>query len=332
MGRAQDFYDALNVGIDVDWAKTTPGRTAFQKWAGFGLNIPAVFKDRGFDHVRIRVQDHPATDSSLLDELSIIVDKCLSASVIPIIAYQAEPFKYNPTSPKQLAALIDFWYKTAIEMETYGGRVAFNFIIETTEEVTKHPEALNNAYQAINDVIRPMCPSRIHIVCPHKVSSPESLPQLRIPTRHSDRLDRSVTDRNFIAESHWYAAGPQTEGRKAWGSGLLGAALPAEVDAIANKAELAAKWRDESGFPVWVGAWMPGNFEKKLTDGEFHDDGAPMCKHFSMAQREEFTRVMMKHLKKHGLPHAVNSDTKFYNRETNLWYNSQSPILNKILD
>jgi len=316
-------YECLGTGINVDWCKTTPGITWAKHWAKYGLSVPMIFKERGFDHVRIRIKDDATPE--LLEHLDNLISQCCACSLQPIVAYQAKEFKLNPYHTSTRKKVVDWWSAIAEKLDRYAARVSFNFVIETTDTVKSSPLALNTLYQEINDAIRPMCGRRLHIICPTGICAPEALHLLEIPTRGAR------TDRNFIAESHWYAAGPQPSGPKSWGNGEEGTPTAEEVQRLRDKAELAAKWAHDNSTPVYMGAWMNGDFDNAVVAGNQYHDGGPMSLNFSVEQRKDFTRHMKRALSKNGLrAHAVNSDTKYYDRTTNHWYETQSGILNTL--
>ena len=115
-----------------------------------------------------------------------------------------------------------------------------------------------------------------------------------------------------MAEWHFYAAGPsKTNERKLWTTGTL-----QEKKLITDKIDEALEWQEKTGIPTWVGAWMPGNY----------NDGND----YTIEEQIEFASFMTESLERAGIPYAVNSDTKFYNRETNEWYEEMIPLRNII--
>lgn len=83
---------------------------------------------------------------------------------------------------------------------------------------------------------------------------------------------------------------------------------------IQDKIQLALQWQAETGIPVWVGAWMPGDYN----DGD----------NYSIGEQCVFAAYMTESLDEAGIPFAVNSDTKFYDREQQMWYEEMLPLRN----
>lgn len=85
---------------------------------------------------------------------------------------------------------------------------------------------------------------------------------------------------------------------------------------IQDKIDTALAWQRKTGIPTWVGAWMAGDYN----DGN----------HYTVAEQVTFATFVCNALDNAGIPYAVNSDTKFYNRETNEWYEEMLPLRNTI--
>ena len=115
-----------------------------------------------------------------------------------------------------------------------------------------------------------------------------------------------------MAEWHFYASGPsKTNDRKLWTTGTA-----YEQEKITEKINLALEWQKSTGIPTWVGAWMAGNY----------NDGND----YSIEEQVDFARLMTEALTGANIPFAVNSDTKFYDRETNQWIEEMQPVFDII--
>jgi len=79
----------LGKGLDVDWAKTGTGMDTFSD------KIVQDFVSANLSHARIRVKDN-ITDS-LLAMTDQVINSCLQNKLIPVLAFQADFFKVNPT-------------------------------------------------------------------------------------------------------------------------------------------------------------------------------------------------------------------------------------------
>jgi len=52
---------------------------------------------------------------------------------------------------------------------------------------------------------------------------------------------------------------------------------------------------------------------------------------YTIPEQKVFARFMRKTLVDKNIPYAVNSDTKYFNRKTNQWYEAVSGVLDVIL-
>lgn len=284
------YQQMLGRGMDVDWSKTEKGRTYYNEEAA------KDFKEVGISHVRIRIKD-PA-DESLLNSLDKQIEDCLEVGLIPIIAYQADEFKNEPNE-KNIQKVVHWWSTVAKRYKDVSHLLSFDLLIEATDALNKQPEKLNEIYERLVTEIRKTNPTRIIMISPRLRSDAAYLNELKIPTNHNGYL---------MAEWHFYASGPsKTNERKLWTTGTK-----KEKQLIQEKINLALKWQRETGIPTWVGAWMPGNYN----DG---DD-------YSIEEQVIFAQYMTQALDEASIPFAVNSDTKFYNRETNRWIDEMIPV------
>ena len=99
--------------------------------------------------------------------------------------------------------------------------------------------------------------------------------------------------------------------KKLWTTGT-----DAEKKLITDKVQTALAWQQQTGIPTWVGAWMPGNYNKGNT--------------YSVEEQTVFAGFMTKALSDAGIPFAVNADTKYYNAAENTWISSMQPVFKTI--
>ena len=289
-----EYQKLLGKGMDVDWSKTNQGRKYY--------NAQAVtdFSEAGISHVRIRIADN-ATDD-LLKGLDQQIKDCLNHGIIPIIAYQADEFKNAPTQ-ENIKKVVDWWATVAQRYQNTSYLLSFDLLIESTDALNKQPEKLNEIYEQLVTEIRKTNPDRIIMISPRFRSDPAYLHELEIPTQHNGYL---------MAEWHFYAAGPsKTNDRKLWTTGT-----PQERALIDEKIQLALEWQKNTGIPTWVGAWMPGNY----------NDGND----YTIEEQISFASYITQQLTNAGIPFAVNSDTKFYDRQSNEWISEMMPVFNCI--
>lgn len=84
----------------------------------------------------------------------------------------------------------------------------------------------------------------------------------------------------------------QVKRQKRWITGTA-----EEKQKIKKSIKVAVDWQKETGIYTWVGAWMPGAYNK--------DDN------YSVKGQTEFASFMTQQLDKHGVPFAINADHHF---------------------
>ena len=288
------YQQMLGKGMDVDWCKTAAGKSLYN------AEVPKDFKDAGISHVRIRVKD--AATEELLALLDRQVRDCLAAGLIPIIAYQADELKNDP-SDKNLQQ-VEAWWKTVAEhFQDTSFLLSFDLIIEVTDALKNEPDRLNEIYERLVSAVRETNPERIIMISPRMRSDAAYLQDLEIP---------SASNGYLMAEWHFYASGPSRESpRKLWTVGTA-----EEKALVQEKIDLALQWQEDTGIPTWVGAWMPGNYN----DG---DD-------YTIAEQAVFAAFVTQALTDAGIPFAVNADSHFYDREQNTWLDHMQPVFSAI--
>ncbi len=290
------YQKYLGKGLDVDWSKTTDGKEYYNE------KTVIDFKNAGIDHVRIRIIG-PANEETF-KYLDKQIDDCIKNGVIPVIAYQADEFKKNP-SQENIDKVVKWWGTVAERYKDKSYLLAFNLIIEPSDNLNGKPDVLNNIYEQIVTEVRKTNPSRIIMISPMYRSDPTYLKDLKIPTKHNDYL---------MAEWHFYAAGPEkNNSKKQWTTGTK-----YEKQLITDKINIALKWQKETGIPTWVGAWMPGNYNTGNS--------------YSIKEQIAFSNYMTTSLENANIPFAVNSDTKFYDRKTNKWITEKKELFKTIFN
>ena len=289
-----DYQKMLGKGMDVDWCKTTKGRETYN------VQVVKDFKAAGISHVRIRIKDKATED--LLEELDKQINDCLENGLIPVIAYQADEFKNEPTE-ENITKVIEWWSTVANRYKDVSHLLSFDLLIEATDALNKEPEKLNEIYERLVTEIRKTNETRIIMISPRLRSDAAYLSELKIPTKHNGYL---------MAEWHFYASGPsKTNDRKLWTTGTA-----EEKKKITDKIQLALEFQEKNHVPTWVGAWMVGNY----------NDGND----YTVEEQVVFATYMTEQLSKAGIPFAINSDTKFYDREKNTWIGSMKPVFNTV--
>lgn len=297
------YRNKLGVGIDVDWAKTSSGMAAYSEQAVIN------FKAKGISHVRIRIADDIST--SLLNQVNKIVSDCLKHDLIPVVAYQADAFKNDPSNTALLDAAIAWWGSMADKLKDYSAKLSFDLLIECSDALNNDNAKLNEYLEKATARVRQTNPKRIVFISPRKLANPAYLNELSIPSQGNGYI---------MAETHFYAAGPsKTNANKLWTTGTN-----AEKKMITDNIDAAYAWQTSKGIPVWIGAWMPADY-----DGS---DNSGFTSSYTVAEQVVFATFVSCQLKKKGIPYAVNSDTKFYDRNANTWYTEIAPVVNAFLN
>jgi hypothetical protein len=117
-----------------------------------------------------------------------------------------------------------------------------------------------------------------------------------------------------MAEIHFYASGPSKENpAKLWTTGT-----PKEKRLILDLIQTALRWSDSTGIRLWVGAWMPGDYNK----GD----------HYTIQEQIKFATFMTCSLKSAKIPFAVNADIQFFDFKQKRWREDRLPVLMAILN
>lgn len=285
------FYQSmLAKGLDVTWSEF-PKQTA-----SYSEQMVKDFKAAGVSHVRIRVKDDISAE--LLASLDQQINDCLNNGIIPILAYQAHAFKENPCQ-ETMDHVTAWWTAMAEHYQDSSHLLAFDLMIEASDAVNQLPEALNQLYEQTVSAIRQTNPSRIVIISPRLRSDPYYLHELKIPSAHNGYL---------MAEWHFYASGPdKVNEKKKWTTGT-----DEEKKLITDKINAALSWQAQTGVPTWVGAWMPGNYNKGNS--------------YSAEEQTAFASYMTSALTAAHIPFAVNADTKYYDAKQQEWISDMQPV------
>jgi Cellulase (glycosyl hydrolase family 5) len=305
----QGFFSRLHIGIDVDWCKTGDARAAYSDHRVAGISLPQAFKQRGFDHVRIRVKDYdlfgtdPKLGTKLITEIEYCVLDCAAAGILPIVSFQAQNYKTTPNT-ETLTEVAAWWQAVALVLK--GTDCAFNLLIESTDAVRNNSKALNDLYRECAKVIGEADPDRVMVVCPAGISSPYELRNLIVPE-------------NAFAEAHFNAAG-FSRAKGTWTTGTT--EEKATVKARLNEMMV---WATEAKTPVWLGAIMFGNFNGDPSGSE------NLVYDYTVEQQVEIARFVKAEAQARGIPFAINSCDKYWDYIGRCWRPEMSPVLDALL-
>lgn len=287
-----EMHKMLGHGFDVSWVEFN------KKMEGYGEDEVIAMKEAGFRTARIRTA-LPA-DDVLFIRLDRCIADCLKHGIIPIIAYNAKEYEEDP-SEENLRKSMAWWSAVAERYRDHSHRLLFNLNIEWSGKTGKRPELINHFYEMVTPVVRKTNPTRIVIYSPARLSAPEYLKDMVIPSSAGEYV---------MAEWHLYAAGPSKDpdSKKYWSIGT-----DAQKSNISGKVECALQWQKRTGIPTWVGAWMAGNYNK----GD----------QFTIEEQCAFAAFMKSVLDANSIPWVVNTLDKFYDYRENQWRTEMLPLL-----
>ena len=292
-----DYQQMLKKGIDVDWW----GRSEKNKYGDYSETAVKRFAQQGIKHVRFRLHHYHFTDEDF-KRLFSQINTCMQNELIPIIAFSAKPYKENPNAGEH-EKVVEWWERMAERCKNLSPMVSFNLIVEPSDQVKKDVAELNSLYEDCVSAIRKTNPKRIVFIAPPKLSHPEGLKDLKIPSMGNGYL---------MAEWHFYAAGPsKSNDKKRWTTGTA-----EEKQKIKKSIKVAVDWQKETGIYTWVGAWMPGAYNK--------DDN------YSVKEQTGFASFMTQQLDKYGVPFAIVADHHFYDYKAEQWIPKYKDLLNTI--
>ena len=194
-----DYQQMLKKGIDVDWW----GRSEKNKYGAYSETAVKRFAQQGIRHVRFRLHHYHFTDEDF-KRLFSQINTCMQNELIPIIAFSAKPYKENPNTGEH-EKVVEWWKRMAEKCKNLSPMVSFNLIVEPSDQVKKDVEELNSLYEDCVTAIRKTNPKRIVFIAPPKLSHPEGLKDLKIPSMGNGYL---------MAEWHFFAAGPSKSNDK----------------------------------------------------------------------------------------------------------------------
>ena len=289
-------------------------------WREKGVNVCELFKKRGFDSVRVRVNSNVIFNESKMKELKEIVNDCLEANETVVIAYSASEYLNNPKNKSTQELFLNFWSKIASEFKNYPYLLSFDLIIEPGKEAKNYPNLTVSLMEKAFMEIRSIDKKRIIIIPAPKASKPYSLNYL---------LDFPF-DNYSIVEWHIYAGGPCRKAKKIYYNNAS-KYFYFNKSFIENSFKEAASFTNKTKIPTWLGAIRLNCYPKSPKLVKKLPDGAPKG-YYSNNKVISFALFICNESKKYKIPFSLNADTKFFDFEKLKWYESQSLILNKLFN
>lgn len=288
------YVSTLGTGMVVDWALTDRGIREFDPLA------VRDFQRRGIHHVRIRVAAD--TSSQHLVHLHKIVEACEQYGIVPIISYQADAFRNDPSGENE-AALVRWWVAVASSFAGQVPDLAFDLIYDPGEKLNRNPQLLNRAYEKVVKAIHKINPRQIIMIAPRMHGAPEELSSLKWPAGNNGVV---------FAEWHIFPWGPvKNNGKYPWTTGT-----PVEKAAIRARIHTVVRWQQKTGHRAWLGAWSAGEIAKKA----------------SLQNPIAFATFVACELQKAHIPYAINPDSWFYDGEEGAWRPEKQPLLDAMIN
>ena len=293
------YQTLLGLGIDVNW-------DIFNKEIKQEAYKEAkVFKNKGFDSIRIRFKYFNGTKLSEKEYINLLrssVDETLKSGLIPVLSFTGFKFCREPNQ-KTLHEALKVWQKVANIFKNYSYKLSYNLLLEPGKKLNKNPDILNLYYKQAISIIRNVDPKRVIMIAPTHASNPYFLPMLDIPH-----------DRYLMIEWHFYASGPsKTNKNKLWTNGNKD-----EVKLIREKVDFAYNFCKKRGLYSWVGALMPGNYNKGDT--------------YSNKEQISFMKAIIDNLKMYDIPFAINADHQFYDYSKRAFREDRKEVLDFIVN
>jgi hypothetical protein len=279
--------EKLGIGINVNWCNFN--KYVKNNYYKIGAN---EFAKLGFRHVRIRFNSklYRKEPKKMLECLKNSIDYSLKNNLIPIITYTDDILANSPTK-KNIDFGVNVWKIIAEKFKNYSN-LCYDLYIEPNKKLGKKVKKLIQFYKKSIIQIRKFDDKVIFISPPH-IANPYYLNTL-LPIIKNKKLNK-----NLMIEWHFYASGPsKTNKKKLWTIGSF-----YEKQLIENKINYAYKWCKKYNLKSWVGAIMPGNYNK----GD----------NYSQEEQIRFITFVLKKLKEKNIPVAINAGQQFYDYKNN---------------
>ena len=316
----KEYVKMLGIGINVNWMTFNKVNHYYFYWRKKGVNICELFKKRGFDSVRVRVNSNVIFNESKMKELKEIVQDCLKANETIVIAYSASEYLNNPKNKSAQELFLKFWHKMANEFNNYPYLLSFDLIIEPGKEAKNYPNLTVSLMKKAFMEIRSMDKERIIIVPAPQASKPYSL----------NYLINFPFDNYSIIEWHIYAGGPCKKAKKIYYNNASNY-FYFNKSFIEESFKRAKSFTNKTKIPTWLGAIRLNCYPKNPKLVKRLSDGAPKG-YYESKKVIEFALFICNESKKYKIPFSLNADTKFFDFEKLKWYESQSLILNKLFN
>ena len=304
-----DYQKMLKLWFDTNWM------TFDWEIKNYNSNLPKIWKQAWFSHVRIRFNED--VDINLLKRQ---VEDSLKVGLIPVIAFWAKDFKYNPDE-ESLQKAVGIWKNVAEKFKDEDYKLSFDLMIEPWKNLKKHTDMLYKFYEQVIPIIRNTWwknKYRNIFLAPNHLADPEYLEDL------TKVFDKFKDDKYLMAEFHFMAAGPFKKTNSTWKRMTWnGTWTTQERQKIIDRLQLAVDWQEKTWRKIWFGAWMPWNYNHTY-------DGWDNT--YTIEEQVAFAKFMEETMCKMWIPNAINADHKFYDVREWKWNQERLPIIKALVD
>jgi len=140
------------------------------------------------------------------------VEACEQYGVIPIIAYQADEYKKDPSAGNE-KEVVNWWVAVAHYFGQRSPLLGFDLIYDPSDKLNHNQASLNRVYDKTIRTIHAIDPQRMIFIAPKLHAAPEDLANLKLPPQSQNTV---------LAQWHIFPWGPlKNNGKYPWTSGTV---------------------------------------------------------------------------------------------------------------
>ena len=309
-----DYQGLIGEGFSTNWFKSTNPLSKYH-----AQNIADVAK-RGFQNVRLRsradLYSSPYNDSvfvSFLDDLSSVVDDCLSNDVVPIISWIHHEDEANATDDAR-KAYVQWWTSVASHLKDKDYRLSFNLFTELG--VDGCDENCGNSLRERTDKYNDWTERVVKAIRNSGGKNSDRILILASPKKTAKGLteiDQKIYDDDsfMMVEWHTYASGPN----KRAGSNKYWSGKGSDEDRQFLRNEI--KKAKEFKLLTYFGAWMPVDNSKGGLDEE---------------EVINFAKFFVSQFKNASIPWSLNVLDAYYSTKDSAWLTDPQDIKGQLIN
>jgi len=311
------YAKILGVGINVNWMTFNKVNNYYFYWREKGINICKLFKEQGFNSIRLRVNSNVLFNKTKMSQLEDIVDDCLKVNEPIVIAYSASEYLENPNNLNNQKLFVNFWVNISKRFKNKSYLLSYDLIIEPGKKAKLYPNLTVDLMKKAFKEIRKIDKKRIIIIPLPQASKPYSL----------DYIKNFPFDNYSLIEWHIYASGPCKKLKYLYYNNASNYYYFNKTF-IEQSYKIISDFMNYKNIPSWFGA-VRFNCYPKGEKSEKAKDGSPKG-FYSKEKTKEFAMFICKESKKYNIPFSINADTKFFDIKELKWFPSQQDILKQV--